>query len=272
MRVHQIIKALGTKWSFGEVAFWMAAQRMHNTPFKLVAEHIQNSIQRFARYNELITERNQRGRLRPGETPAHAMARRNAKDLLGLYNENDPQVQHVDELLTATIELFLNLFYFKKPLAKLLGDLRRVIYLLVSDEKAAEREVASWYDYLARNKNILTERRDNPLIRVAEAALRGNPHFLQRGARDSVHLFNLANEGLRDVPSLPVRHTKEVAVLIPRAMRTLGPFIAAISVDVQMKDSKNPALLQFRRATGSRCRKWVSDVMEKSRQPNGVQT
>ena len=30
---------LGTKWSFPELAFWEAANRIHNVPVKLVAEH-----------------------------------------------------------------------------------------------------------------------------------------------------------------------------------------------------------------------------------------
>jgi hypothetical protein len=249
-----IQRELGPKWSYEELAFWMAAQKLRDVPPHLVAAHIERGFKLFFSGMERIVERAPTGRKVNGSShsvrsfakgAAQRMARFAVRQMLATAGVRD-NAQSVD-LTTALLQFVLNLWHFQIPLAKLSADLRHIIYE-VYEEGVADERFAYWYDWLSRNESMFSKKLDaNLVVQAVRKALRKNPKLVLLGAHDALLGVMLLKKWPRTDAEPEPRITKSNETLYMRVVRDLIPVFAGISIEVQLKDSRSELLQRLRR-------------------------
>ncbi|HEV3092154.1 MAG TPA: hypothetical protein VGX91_12015 [Candidatus Cybelea sp.] len=234
---------LGTKWSFPELAFWMAANRLHNVPVKLVAKHIDSSVQVFIRTVNRLTDRYAKGRMQPEDTPAHKMARYATYRLIKVKDETSRQASLVAQ---DVLEICLNLWYFNLPPSKSYHLLRRIVYAFY-DAPVADQQFLLWQQRLADHATLFSENfRANRLVASVQKALVTKPKIIVLAAKDALVGFKVLRGGLEPVPDMKPHLGKASTYLYTRMARAMIPVLAALSIDIQLDDSRNPILLRLR--------------------------
>jgi hypothetical protein len=239
----QIQKQLGPKWSYPELAFWMAANKMRDVPTGLIAEHIEGSIERFIQIIKRLTDRSARGRKMPGDSPARRMARHAVRQMARARDESSRQAAVIAE---GCLELCLSLWYFKIPPSDANRILRRIVYE-VYDRSVADDQFRIWQERLAVHVTVFSDNvQTNRLRADVQSALRKKPDLITRATRDALLGYTLIKTGLEEAPGAPLRLSSSSAYLYTRLARTVVPMLAAISIDVQLDNSRNPILLRLR--------------------------
>ena len=234
---------LGAKWSYPELAFWMAAHKMHDVPVNLVAEHIQSSIELFVKIVTHLTDRSARGRGKPDESPARKMARRAAQQLIHV---REAASQEAAALAEGLLELCLSLWYFNVPPSEVNRILRRIIYE-VYDASVADKEFIVWQERISDHATLFSsDFRANRLVADVAKALNKEPLFITLAARDGLQGYMLIKGGLDEVPDVQLRVASSTAYFYTRLARVLVPMLSAVSIDVQLDNSSNQILLQMR--------------------------
>ncbi len=239
----RIQKQLGAKWSYPELAFWMAANKMRDVPIHLVAEHVEDSIERFIKIIQRLTDRTARGRTEPGDTPARRMARRAVQQMIRVQDGASLQATVLAE---GFLELCLSLWYFKVPLSEANGILRRIVYE-VYDRSVADDQFRIWQERLANHATVFSDDfQANRLRADVQKALRKEPGLITRAAHDALLGYSRIKAGLEEVPNVQLRLSSSSAYLYTRLARVLVPMLAAVSIDVQLDNSRNPILHRLR--------------------------
>lgn len=244
-RVFLIQRDLGPKWSFEELAFWMAAYGMRPVPPTLVAEHMKKGIADFISAGIRIADRAATGRRVGQGTPAHRMAVFAIRKFIrGLGRSIDLRA------VAPTVGLFefiLNLWYFQRPLSELSGDLRKLAYQWY-DPSDADREFMRWQEWLMRNAGMFSKKPDANLFnRRIRLALDKNPQAILVAAGDALRAVLLLRRAV-DPLSMPEGAPGETNTrLYVRMFGGLTPMLAGVSLDLQLKNPRNPYLERLRR-------------------------
>lgn len=261
-KVLLIQKDLGKKWTYEELAFWMAAWKLHNVPPPLVAEHVKRGTLSYLNGLGRLADRSPTGRRSDDGPPARRMARFSISQLLHATN-----AQLTDEQATIMqdmTEFIINLFYFRIPPSALSGDLRRIIYMAYP-ESVADSEFISWQEWLTDNAAIFSRKPGANLVESQiRKALNKEPKILLRSAHDALRGILALKKGLDPVPMPSGDVSKTNQYLYSRIARNKVPALAGISVDLQLKDSQNPWLLRLRRGEDLGFSAFVAQAMNKA--------
>jgi hypothetical protein len=234
---------LGKKWSFSELAFWMAAYKLHNVPVELTAEYIDANVQLFVKTLNRLTERHGRGRAQPGDTLARKMARYFVRRSIVTTDEVSRQAS---ALAQDALEICLSLWYFNETPSKTSRVLRRIIYSLY-DPADADKQFLDWQQFLAEHATLFSENfRVNRLVSGVQKALGKQPKLITLAARDALLCFTLLQNVLDSVPGVKPRLAKSNVYLHARMAQGLVPILAALSVDIQLDNSRNSILRRLR--------------------------
>lgn len=260
-RVLCIQKDLGPKWTYEELAFWMAAWKLRNVPAPLVAEHIKRGTMLFLNGLERLADRSATGRRGGGGSPARRMARFAIRQLLHAANgqlNNDQTAVMLD-----IAEFIINLVHFQKAPSALSGDLRRIVYQVFS-ESDADSAFMSWQKWLSKNAAMFSRKPGENLVNgVLTKALNKDPNIVLRSARDAVLGALILKKGVDPVPMPTGVVPRTTEYLYTRVARNQIPSFAGISVDLQLKDPRNPYLLRLRRGEDLGFSSFVFNIMNK---------
>jgi len=248
---------LGSKWSFPELAFWEVANRLHNVPVKLVAEHIDSSVQVFVRSVNRLTDRYAKGRMQPGDTPAHKMARFATQRLITVKDETSRQASLVAQ---DVLEICLNLWYFNLAPSKSNHLLRRIVYAFY-DAPVADQQFLIWQQRLADHATLFSENsRSNRLVAGVQKALVTKPKIIVLAAQDALVGFKVLRGGLEPARGMKPHLGKASTYHYTRLARAMIPVLAALSIDIQLDDSRNPILLRLRRGDDLGMRSFIRSL------------
>ena len=80
-----------------------------------------------------------------------------------------------------------------------------------------------------------------------QKALATKPKIIVLAAQDALVGFKVLRGGLEPVPDMKPHLGKASTYLYSRMTRAAIPVLAALSIDIQLDDSRNPILLRLRR-------------------------
>jgi hypothetical protein len=241
--VLHVQKQLGPKRSFAELAFWMAAHKLNDVPIKLVADHICESTRLFIKITNRLTERYATGRNEPESTIARRMARYAVQRMIVVRDESSRQAA---EVALDALDICISLWYFSVPPSKVRRPLRRIVYTFY-DPSIADEQFLIWQSRLAENATMFSSNFEvNSLILAVEKARNKQPKLIALAAHDAFICARLLQNGLNPVPDVEPNVGKTSKYLYTRLARAMLPLLAAISIDIQLANSRNPYLLRVR--------------------------
>jgi hypothetical protein len=242
--VLQLQTQLGSNWSFAELAFWIAAHKLHEVPVKLVADHIAASIRLFIEVTNRLTERYATGREEPESTVARRMARYAMQRMIIVRDEPSRQVA---ELTLDALDICISLWHFNVPPSNVSRPLRRIVYTFY-DPPIADEQFLAWQARLTENATMFSSNfKVNRLILVVDKALNKQPNLITLATHDALIGATLLQSGFNAVPDVEPKVGKTNTYLYTRLARAMLPVFAAMSVDIQLANSRNPYLLRLRR-------------------------